>query len=175
MDQDSIMTAAARDKLKETKFFLEKLRRAEDDEFKYYFSAFLSAGRSVTFFLQAENSGDNDFNAWYGHDDMSEAEREGTRRHQLKNDPLIRILKEIRDISIHARRPDRSKSATVVLEEGPSGSTSKIEENYYLDDIPEVPNGIQDDFWDEYSDTPIIELCEGYVEELEDLLSEWEE
>jgi hypothetical protein len=90
------MTASER-KLKETEFFLEKLRLAlrpaafsihneghlrlnirvnagmetrlpiESDEAEYYLSAFLSAGRSVTFALQAEekNRYDSIFAGWF--------------------------------------------------------------------------------------------------------------
>ena len=60
---------ATRKKLREARFFLEKLRDEvksiprDPELFEFYLSAFLSAGRSVTFVLQAEEK--DKYDTWY--------------------------------------------------------------------------------------------------------------
>jgi len=57
-------------KLAEASFFLRKMRDSQEalsvnsDEFGFYISAFVSAGRSVTFVLQAEQK--SLYDAWFG-------------------------------------------------------------------------------------------------------------
>jgi hypothetical protein len=78
------MTEAAKKKLGETLFFLrllinhrEHIMGGEPHAFLYYLSAFLSAGRSVTFALQAEEKTKYDawFPSWYSNN-CTEEERE---------------------------------------------------------------------------------------------------
>jgi hypothetical protein len=58
-----MVVEASEKKLREARFFLEKLRGArvsepsEGEAFDFYLSAFLSAGRAVTFVLHKEQSG----------------------------------------------------------------------------------------------------------------------
>lgn len=69
------MLEVTQEKLREAAFFLRRLTKAgntqvgeEAEAFPYYFSAFLSAGRSVTFALQAEEKDKYDawFPGWFG-------------------------------------------------------------------------------------------------------------
>jgi hypothetical protein len=55
------------EKLKEADFFLEKMLSSNRrvDELNYYFSAFASAARSVTFVLQYVGSAVEGFPKWY--------------------------------------------------------------------------------------------------------------
>lgn len=54
------------EKVYESDFFLEKVAESEDlREANYYFSAFISAARSITFALQASLSGLEGFEEWY--------------------------------------------------------------------------------------------------------------
>ena len=76
------------DKLAEADFFLEKLRNSSTDLFaaRCYFSAFVSAARSVTFALQGVmKSQVNGFDEWY--------ER---KQDQLRQDPLARFFHDAR-------------------------------------------------------------------------------
>lgn len=78
-------------KLREADFFLEKLRNAPDiDDARYYFSAFLSAARSVTFALQKCIGGMAHFDTWYE-----------DRQKELKDHPTATYFKTIRDQVIH--------------------------------------------------------------------------
>ena len=78
-----------REKLAEAEFFAEKIAEARGDVFRVrcYFSAFVSAARSVTFALQFVAKGNVDgFEEWY----------EG-RRIKLESDPLARFFVERRN------------------------------------------------------------------------------
>lgn len=78
-------------KLCESDFFLEKLRTAPDlDAARYYFSAFLSSARSVTFALQKCLGGLAHFDGWYE-----------DRQQELKLHPTATYFKTIRDQVIH--------------------------------------------------------------------------
>lgn len=78
-------------KLREADFFVVRLRNATDlDEARYYFSAFISAARSVTYALQVCLKNFSDFTVWY--DD---------RRSLLRSDPIARYFHEIRNQVIH--------------------------------------------------------------------------
>jgi len=80
------------DKVLETDFFLDSIRNAGYASFEssYFFSAFVSASRSVTFALQACMSGVKGFDEWY------ESSRES-----LKVDPLAPYFIEIRNDVVH--------------------------------------------------------------------------
>jgi len=55
------------DKLREAEFFLTKLRESNRFEYesRYYFSAFISAARSVTMVLQKTMKDVDGFTSWY--------------------------------------------------------------------------------------------------------------
>ncbi|MBF0178515.1 MAG: hypothetical protein HQM03_00655 [Magnetococcales bacterium] len=79
-------------KLYEAEFFLEKIQACNKNDFevRYYFSAFVSASRSVTFALQASMKGIDGFDTWYS-----------IAREKLNLDPLARYFVEIRNIVVH--------------------------------------------------------------------------
>lgn len=107
-------------KLREADFFLEKLRTAPDlDAARFYFSAFLSAARSVTFALQKCLVGLAHFDAWY----------EGPQK-ELKDHPIAAYFKSIRDQVIH--------EGLNPLERHERGVGAIIGSNFYLvDTAPE--------------------------------------
>jgi hypothetical protein len=78
------------EKLSEADFFLTLLRNADlhDAAARYYFSAFVSASRSVTWVLQASMSGVEGFDDWYT-----------TAQGKLKADRLADFFVEIRNRS----------------------------------------------------------------------------
>lgn len=78
------------EKLCEAEFFLGQLRssRRESLDARCYFSAFVSAARSVTWVLQASMNGVNGFETWYR---IVQA--------KLKSDPLAPFFVEIRNLS----------------------------------------------------------------------------
>jgi hypothetical protein len=80
------------DKLREAEFFLAQLRGTSRLSFKAncYFSAFVSATRSVTFAIQASLKGVPGFKDWYE-----------SAQNQLKTDPLAPFFVEIRNEVVH--------------------------------------------------------------------------
>lgn len=94
--QPSVVTtnfSEAEIKLGEAQFFLTLLEEnAPHQAIMYYsLSAFLSAARSVTFFLQVEGKDREGFATWY----------EEVRK-RLVDDEIAKYLKEQRDVSVHA-------------------------------------------------------------------------
>ena len=81
------------DKLREAEFFLNHLHQASRHSFdsQCFFSAFVSAARSVTLAMQASLKGVPGFDLWY----------EGIRD-QLITDPLAPYFVEIRNDVVHA-------------------------------------------------------------------------
>jgi hypothetical protein len=80
------------EKLRETEFFLEQMRQSSSHfhDARFFFSAFVSAARSVTLALQASLHGIAGFDTWY----------EGARQ-KLKTDPLAPYFVEIRNDVVH--------------------------------------------------------------------------
>ena len=80
------------EKLRETEFFLEKLRQAprHSSDAKYYFSAFVSAARSVTLAMQASLDGISGFSEWYEH-----------ARERLKQDRMAPFFVAVRNENVH--------------------------------------------------------------------------
>jgi len=74
------------DKVKEADFFLEKLNQASTNfnEARFYFSAFVTATRSITFVLQTAIINDIKFMEWYNQ-----------KQTELKSDPLARFFLEV--------------------------------------------------------------------------------
>lgn len=80
------------EKLEEAAFFLDRFASSDAMSFegRCYFSAFVSASRSVTFALQVSLADVDGFPEWY-----AQAQK------RLRTDPLARFFKELRDDSIH--------------------------------------------------------------------------
>jgi hypothetical protein len=79
-------------KIRETEFFLIKLKDSPYHSFdaQCYFSAFVSAARSVTFAMQGSLVGVKDFDQWYE-----------TVRDKLKAAPLAPFFVEVRNSVVH--------------------------------------------------------------------------
>jgi len=79
-------------KLRESKFFLNMLETSVPPSFEAdcYFSAFVSACRSVTFALQASLKGMPNFDVWYA-----------VAQQSLKTDPLAPLFLEFRNEVVH--------------------------------------------------------------------------
>ena len=81
-----------RDKLNEAKHFLEEMKRvsSDRDKFRYEFTAFLAASRSVTQIMQKEFSGKSDFSDWYAQ-----------KQSEMENNPILKYLHRQRAITFH--------------------------------------------------------------------------
>jgi hypothetical protein len=100
---------SARDKFNEAAFFLKKLEESKTiDEQRYFFSAFISAWRSVTFVLQKDyrSKYGDEFNKWYEEKKKLLSETEGAQTFlklrtilQKEGNKFPRIVIEIKSLN----------------------------------------------------------------------------
>jgi hypothetical protein len=175
------------EKLLEAEYFLKQMKevRADRAAFKYNLSAFLSAARSVTFYMQKEFARVLGFDEWY------KAEQE-----KMQRDPGMRFFVEARNLTLKQQHvPTRadirveitdsigvsdSIGTVVKRDDGteermdserteatsstqPQRSDTKVEWRWYFADPP--PG---------YGDQEVITLCAAYVSTLEALVNRCE-
>jgi hypothetical protein len=82
----------ARQKFSEAAYFYNEMigYRTNSIVFPYYLSAFVSALRSVTYYLQKQYAHDARFTEWYG-----------KKQEAMKADPALKILHEKRNTALH--------------------------------------------------------------------------
>ncbi len=81
----------ARQKFSEAAYFYNGMlpHRTNPVVFPYYLSAFVSAFRSVTFYLQKQYAHEPAFTAWYE-----------TKQQEMRTDPLLKMLVEKRNMAV---------------------------------------------------------------------------
>jgi len=111
------------DKLREAEFFLDRLRTSDPLSFdaQCYFSAFVSAARSVTLALQRSLSGVDGFDSWYG-----------IARDQLKTDPLAAFFVEVRNDVVHTGTNPLNRVTLEHLREHLSGQLHQQKRSHVL-------------------------------------------
>jgi hypothetical protein len=118
------------DKIEETNFFLEKMENIDfSDVFniKFYFSAFVSAARSITFTIQKSLKGMEGFDEWYN-----------SIQKQLRMDNVAQFF--------HLARNENQKEGLYHINSGSSHSGKilfyfdKTEESYISDDVCTMSN-----------------------------------
>lgn len=169
-----VMVQSARQRLDEAEYFYERMKELKGEpEFQYVLNAFLSAGRSVTFLLEKENEDSDEFNEWYPE-----------KREEMRESTLFEAMKEARNFAVHEGHPQ----ITVVHISGDQTSASiygfggsdvlmddTFEEDLSSEDI--TIKGISEltaHLGDDYRSESLEEICEEYLNQLDDLLSEWE-
>ena len=92
MAKGSVLWSETQDKLAEARYFLDQMRRYKNDadSFRFVLSAFLSAARSVTLFMQKEYGSRPGFDDWYQQ-----------KQAELANDPDMKLFNEKRVITVH--------------------------------------------------------------------------
>jgi hypothetical protein len=85
---------SAVEKFREAVCFFNRMIETQTNVYflPYNLSAFLLALRSVTFYLQERYGKDASFQQWYVQ-----------KQDEMRNDPLLRMLKDMRDEVLHAR------------------------------------------------------------------------
>jgi hypothetical protein len=85
------METQTKGKIEEAKFFLLKFYETyNDEEFRYYLSAFISASRSILWVLRKEFGKDKKFKQWYAN-----------RKLTADEDALFKFINELRTTTIH--------------------------------------------------------------------------
>lgn len=137
--------------LKEADFFLEKMtsssRRA--DELNYYFSAFVSAARSVTFVIQYVGSAIKGFDKWYSN-----------IQERLKNDIVSKYLLEARNESQKTGAQPISYSKVIRL---PSGEGRPV---YFFSYVGSTPRA-------EVPSLDVLSECQQQMKNLASIVSEF--
>lgn len=115
------------DKIGEADYFLGKMKQESGacDEFRYLFSAFVSAARSVTFSLQAVMSKYPGFDEWYA-----------LRQQRLKDSRLVRFFVDVRNHLQKVGGVPVYFSGSMV-----EGRVEYFQEFGPTKEIPEVPSG----------------------------------
>ncbi len=87
-------------KLRELAHFFQQMKVSDSiDVLEGHFSAFISAGRSVTFSLQSDLKKFEGFSEWYS-----------DKQKEMKDDELLRFFKDLRDSDIHTGKQNIESS-----------------------------------------------------------------
>ena len=89
------LPTTADEKFAEAGHFFSRMitTRTNVREMPFNFSAFLAAIRSVTLYLQEQHRGNPKFEAWYS-----------GKQEEMRADPDLKLLKDLRDEALHARK-----------------------------------------------------------------------
>ena len=170
-----------RDKLNETKYFFNRMDivHRDSDAFRYEFTAFLSAARSVTQIMQNEYSKEPGFARWYSQ-----------KQDEMRKNPVLKYLHEQRRLSFHVR-PAKTTS-TINLEvheticvtesvalflEGTGGITKQVTVQHPVfgsDSQGTSKIGILYSF-DDFPGKNVMQICQEDLIELENLVNECEQ
>lgn len=176
------MTEAARGKLREARYFLDRMKETKTGpEFKYNLSAFLSAARSVTFYLQKEYREDEEFDEWYS-----------TVRDMMRESPLFTAIVQARNHVQKERHPritsmrisqmiDPQEIDSMSLRGDdivPLGQQSLTPDDLDGDDITDIEILSMDvlsfDTKGLYEEQGVCGYCEEYLGQLDMILKDWE-
>jgi hypothetical protein len=170
------------EKLTEAKYFLTKMNESIDDRavFKFNLSAFLSSGRSVTWYLQKEYAHNSKFKEWYP-----------KKQDEMEKDPVLQFFNEKRVAVVHIKTIDVRGHHEVTLTEtiGPISDSVTIElrdangniiqtGTYTSEPKPvsqektDEPKIIHKWFFTDFNETEIIPLCSKYIESLQTIVEE---
>ncbi len=173
-----------RRKLEEARFFFSKLEEdVADAAFCYYLSAFISAARSVTWVMKAENRGNPHWVAWY----------EG-RWPTLSEQEMFRRTNALRVRAVKRQTP--AASGIVVVTPEPGAFTDELQAYFGPERVGERftvtlapsdephPTVVEDgrvsfictaDAYpvvDEFPDENVVDACRKYLQRLEALVDE---
>lgn len=118
------LPVSAHGKFNEAIYFFNRLLESKTNVclFPHHLSAFLSALRSVTFYLQAQFRENPAFVEWYP-----------KKQDEMRDDPLLRMLKELRDEALHAR------PLTLRFLHGPTLPPEGVETDHSNGPLPRTP------------------------------------
>lgn len=175
------------DKLNEAEYFLEMIETNQNDtqKFKYNFSAFLSASRSVTFYLQKELKKNSNFDQWYTQ-----------IQEKMGKDPLLKFFKDTRNFVIHEKTKPTKRLIEVKIHEGillkdnisikielENGETLDLGTGHEANNLPKtsvIKGGFKKTvvdttvtyFFEEFPETDVLSLCREYLTKLSEIIRE---
>lgn len=170
------MTAA--EKFNEAVYFFNQMLLTVNNTrtFPFNLSAFLSALRSTTFYLQVQYGHDRQFAEWYSRAQES-----------MKGDPVLKMLKELRTEVIHQRPVNLLVKSGPRLHENPivtnhleimqtSDSEGNIVWRYRVGSGGEERSAEPITEWDfENGGTSVLSACRHGLSQIEELLRQWQD
>ena len=169
-----------RQKLDEAKYFLSQMEAnvINISNFKFNLSAFVSASRSVTLFMQKEYATEKKFSGWY-------------KNWQLKMaiNPIYQLINRKRAMTIHTQPIETRKDTKITLTETLSlrdrvvlatihqdGSVELQDSGFEKDKPPSYKKPKVEHLWffNDYLDKDILSVATDYTSSLETLVKECE-
>lgn len=162
------MENPTRHKIREAKYFLSMMKQSFEDDhtFAYNLSAFLSAARSITFYMQKQYKRREGFDEWYRQKQI-----------EMSTDPELQCLKEARNedvktepIPTGATREVTMSIDAVLVKEG----TQKAEEAKEDEPKPPAQNSPRTvrRFFPKFGHVDVIEFCENQLTKLTRIVEE---
>jgi len=171
------LPTTAEEKFRDAVYFFNRMLETRTNvyEFPFNFSAFLSASRSITFYLQEQHTGNSIFATWYKE-----------KQEEMKTHPSMKKLKELRNEALHSRPIELFITQGGKL---PPEGLSVFSFGFKTDqkgnmqtfvqlkkDGPEVLIESQGEWNLESKDGPIVlQVCDEALRYLRHLLDEWHE
>lgn len=168
-------------KLSEAEFFLEKMRSEYDkhDDFEYYFSAFISACRSVLWVLKAECGKNENWLLWY--------------ESKVPKEDELRFLKKTNEIRVRSEKHtpleaglmetmalDKASMPDDIYDFFVKGNVDELDIKFYDSNsvlingehvVPIVENRFYKEV-DEFKGEDIVDICSRYFEMISEVVNE---
>jgi hypothetical protein len=168
------LTAA--EKFGEAIYFLNQMVESVNNvrRFPYHLSAFLSALRSTTFYLQAQFSGDEEFTTWYAR-----------IQDELKADAALRRLNELRVEAVHKNPVNLVATSGPTLHENPivtdhlefmstTDQDGKIVWRYKVGKDGQDRDAEPNTDWEFEADgRSVLDFCQECLSKIDRVLAEW--
>jgi hypothetical protein len=159
-----------RHKLQEAEYFFSKMNHTlEDDKVFYYnHSAFVSAARSITYYMQKQYKHRNGFEEWYC-----------PKQLKMKGDPELKFLKKARDVAIHRETIEtgatREKTSSIGLTTVGNGTpeTEQVKEAESKPSAQSSPKTVRR-FYPEFKGMDVIEFGEKQLAKLTKVVEDCE-
>lgn len=164
------MKNPTRHKLREARYFLDEMKSSfhDDDRFYWNLSAFLSAARSITLFMQKQYSRQTGFSDWYCRKQV-----------EMKADEELEYLNHARVEAVHtepvmigATRQNVLTAAAVIARSEPEEKRQpeQTEAKPAADSTPETVRR----FFPKFGNVEVVPFCEKQLDKLSGLVEDCE-
>jgi len=161
-------------KLREAEYFLHKMKKSfkDDDKFYWNLSAFLSAARSITEYIEKQYAHYNGFPEWYCQ-----------KKIRMFTDPELKYLKKARDTDVHtdthgkpletgATRKIQGSMDAILVEEG-TPMAEQVKEAEPKPPTQSSPKTVRR-FFSKFGGVDVVPFCESQLGKLTKLVEECE-
>jgi len=164
------MQNPTRHKFRETEHFLARMNECfeQDDEFRFSLSAYLSAARSITFYMRKQYRHVPGFSQWYCE-----------RQIEMQADPELKYLNDLRVEAVHTE-----PTGLGATRQGTFTADAVIASPALVAEQPQVAPEAQEHtasgvrtvrrFLPEFHGMDVVPFCDAQLQKLESLLDECE-